>query len=80
MDREDVWPTPGQQEYPGRQVWDTPGETDTAGDIHTPLDTDTHAEIQADTPAPDNVVADTMSGPESRMDPYVTMRPQHHQL
>jgi len=22
MDQEDVWPTPDQQEYPGRQVWE----------------------------------------------------------
>ena len=50
---------------------DTPVETkpDTPGDTHTPPDTNTPAEIQADTRAPDNVAhAGTVSAPPSGMD------------
>jgi len=60
----------------------TPVETksDTPGDTYTPPDTNTLADIQANTPAPDNVAhADTVSGPSSGMDLSVTSIPPQHQ-
>jgi len=53
-------------------------EPDTPGDTDTPPDTDTLAEIQADTPAPDNAAhASIVSGPPSGMDPSVTSIPRN---
>ena len=50
-------------------------EPDTPGDTHIPPDTDSPAEIQADTPAPDNAAhAGTVLGP-----PSVTSIPPQHQ-
>ena len=57
---------------------DTP--RDTAADTPRDIEADSPPDIEADTPAPNNVVdADTVSGPPSGIDLFVTMIPPQHQ-